>query len=45
MRAVQLFTFLDVCNKSRPTIEVLECGAGVWNAAVEPLFVRFHQAG
>ena len=44
LRAVQLYTFLEHCNESDLPKEILECGAGVWDPDVEPLFVRFANA-
>jgi SAM-dependent methyltransferase len=45
IRAVELYTFLEYCNNSDLHREILECGAGVWDAAAEPLFVRFYEHG
>jgi ubiquinone/menaquinone biosynthesis C-methylase UbiE len=45
MRAVELNTFLEFCNKSELKREILECGAGVGDSSVEPLFVRFNEHG
>lgn len=45
IRAVELYTFLEYCNSSELNRDVLECGAGVWDASAEPLFVRFFEHG
>ena len=44
IRAVELYTFLEYCNKSSLEKEVLECGAGI-SADLEPLLVRFFDYG
>lgn len=44
IRAVELYTFLEYCNRSSMKKEVLECGAGV-STDLEPLLVRFFDYG
>jgi ubiquinone/menaquinone biosynthesis C-methylase UbiE len=36
---------MEFCNSSDLNPEILECGAGVWDAVAEPLFVRFYEHG
>ena len=43
-RAVQLYTFLELCEDSSLEKRVLECGAGVF-PSYEPLLLRFHDHG
>jgi ubiquinone/menaquinone biosynthesis C-methylase UbiE len=43
-RAVQLYSFLELCEDSSLVKEVLECGAGV-HPSMEPLLLRFHHLG
>ena len=45
IRAVQLYTFLEHCKNSPLNKDILECGAGVWDPSLEPLFVRFSKHG
>ena len=44
-RGVQLFTFKNYCDQSPLEKEILECGAGVFEPQMEPLFVRFVRDG
>jgi len=44
-RGVQLFTYKNYCDESPLEKEILECGAGVFEPEMEPLFVRFARDG
>ncbi len=44
LRAPQLYTFLQHCESTSLTREVLECGAGGW-PGFEPLLARFAERG
>jgi 2-polyprenyl-3-methyl-5-hydroxy-6-metoxy-1,4-benzoquinol methylase len=44
-RGVQLFTYKNYCDESPLEKEILECGAGVFEPEMEPLFARFARDG
>ena len=44
-RGVALYTFKRFCDESPLEKEILECGAGVFEEEMEPLFGRFAQDG
>lgn len=44
-RGIQLFTYKNYCDESPLEKEILECGAGVFEPEMEPLFARFTRDG